>query len=396
MKLNELFAYDPDDSAELRAEKFAIFLVALSCCVAGCVWSAMYFVVFGSGPIALLPLLFAVAVGTALVISHNRRNHLIAAYALVAGIIIVPGVIQWSIGGIDDSGFLLVWGLCGPLVALMYFSVRQSALWLLLYLVTVAITVAVDSGSATGETVPDSVKVLFFWMNLTFASVIVFAFASSFVRAALRERENANRLLLNILPEKTARRLKAHPGTIAERHDNVSILFADIVDFTRYAGDRQPEEIVSTLNAVFSHFDTLAETHRLEKIKTIGDAYMVVGGLSGADNDHCARIADMALDMMAFIESFEDTANGSLALRIGIHAGPVVAGVIGRSKFAYDLWGDTVNVASRLETTARDGVIQVSETVYKALKGRFAFDKRGSVDIRGRGPMDVYCLIGRR
>ncbi len=395
MKLTERFAYDPDDTAELRAEKFAIFLVALSCSLAGCIWSAMYFVIFGATIIALLPLLFVVVVGTSLVLSHMLRNHLIAAYALVASIIYVPSVTQWAIGSAGDSGYLLVWGLCGPLVALMYFSVRQSTLWLLLYLVNIAITVALDTGSATDSAVPDGIKVLFFWMNLTFASVIVFVFSSSFVRAALRERENANRLLLNILPEKTARRLKAHPGTIAERHDNVSILFADIVDFTRYAGDRQPEEIVSTLNAIFSHFDTLAEDHRLEKIKTIGDAYMVVGGLSGPTDNHCVRIGEMALDMMAFIETFKDAGDGALALRIGIHAGPVVAGVIGRSKFAYDLWGDTVNVASRLETTARDGVIQVSDTVHEALKVQFVFEQRGTVDIRGRGPMDVYCLVGR-
>ena len=122
---------------------------------------------------------------------------------------------------------------------------------------------------------------------------------------------------------------------------------------------------------------------------------MVVGGLSEQADDHCARIADMALDMMAFVEGFKVAGDGSLALRIGIHAGPVVAGVIGRSKFAYDLWGDTVNVASRLETTAHAGVIQVSETVYQALRDRFAFDRGGCVDIRGRGQMNVYCLVGR-
>ncbi len=396
MKLNEIFAYDPDDSAELRAEKFAIFLVSLSCCLAGLVWSAMYFSVFGAGLIAALPLVFVIVVGTSLVVSHILRNHLIAAYAQIACIIYIPTLIQWSIGGIFDSGFLLIWALCGPLVALMYFSVAQSAVWMLLFVINIAVTVAFnDWFSAHGHAVSETVRVRFFWMNLTFASAIVFAFASAFVRATLRERENANRLLLNILPEKTARELKAREGIVAEKHDRISILFADIVEFTRFASDRQPEEIVSTLNAIFSHFDELAQQHGLEKIKTIGDAYMVVGGLAG-DEDHCARIAEMALAMMAAIARFESDSGIPLSLRIGIHSGSVVAGVIGRSKFAYDLWGDTVNIASRMEATARDGTIQVSETVYTAIKDRFSFERRGQVDLKGRGPMEVYCLTGRK
>ena len=163
MKLNEIFAYDPNDSAELRAEKFAIFLVALSCSLAGCVWSVMYFVVFGAGITAFLPLVFVIAVGSSLAVSHVLKNHLIAAYAQIACITLVPALVQWSIGSIFDSGFLLVWGLCGPLVALMYFSVRQSTFWLLLYLVTVVVSVAVGGDPAAGDqTVPENLKVLFF------------------------------------------------------------------------------------------------------------------------------------------------------------------------------------------------------------------------------------------
>lgn len=395
MRLNEAFAYNPDDPAELRAEKFAILLVSISCCIAGCVWSAMYFSTFGAGVISGLPLVFVLIVGAALILSHITGNHLIAAYSQIVCIIYIPALIQWRIGGVFDSGLVILWALCGPVIALMYFSVRESVIWLILYVINIAVTVAFDASfAASGERVSDETKVLFLFMNLSMASVVVFVFAGFFVRATIRERERSNRLLLNILPEKTARSLKSEEGTVAEKHDDVSILFADIVEFTEYSSGKGPEEIVATLNAIFTHFDRLVEDHGLEKIKTIGDAYMVVGGLSGGA-DHASRIADLALAMLASIGRFDKDDGLSFSLRIGVHTGPVVAGVIGRSKFAYDLWGDTVNVASRMESTGLDGAIQVSEAVYRALDGQFVFEKRGSVEVKGKGLMDAYLLLRR-
>lgn len=393
MNIGKSFAFHPDDTAEVRSEKFAIFLVSVSCCIAGCIWSAMYFWIFGFGLTAMMPLAFVIVVGLSLLISHLVGNHLIAAYAQIVCIIYITALIQWNIGGIFDSGFVMAWAFCGPVTALMYFSIRESAVWFFLYLLNIAITVVFDDYFSAGrESVAETTKTLFFVMNLSFSSAVVFLFAGFFVRSTLMEREEANRLLLNILPEKTARALKSQEGVIAEKHDNVSILFADIVEFTRYSSTKQPEEIVTKLNDIFSHFDALVEAHRLEKIKTIGDAYMVVGGLTGASPDHLKRIANLALAMMASIETFERESGISFSLRIGIHCGPVVAGVIGKSKFAYDLWGDTVNVASRMESTGVDRQIQVSETVARSLGEEFVFDKRGTIDIKGRGLMDTYFL----
>ena len=395
MNIRESFAFHPDDTAELRSEKFAIFLVSLSCCIAGCIWSAMYLWVFGFGLTALMPLSFVFVVGLSLLISHMVGNHLIAAYAQIVCIIYITAFMQWRIGGVFDSGFVIAWAFCGPITALMYFSIRESAIWFFLYLLNIVITLVFDDHfRAGGESVPETTKMLFFVMNISISSAVVFIFAGFFVRSTLMEREEANRLLLNILPEKTARALKSQDGIIAEKHENVSILFADIVEFTRYSSTKQPEEIVTKLNDIFSHFDMLVEEHGLEKIKTIGDAYMVVGGLSEGSADHLRRIANLALAMMASIERFERETGVSFSLRIGIHTGPVVAGVIGKSKFAYDLWGDTVNVASRMESTGVDREIQVSEPVVSALGDQFGFDKRGFIDIKGRGLMDTYFLKG--
>lgn len=393
MKFGDFFAFHPDDPPEARSEKFAIFLVSVSCCVAGCIWSAMYFWVFGFGVIALMPLLFVFVVGASLLVSHMTGNHLIAAYAQIVCIIYITALIQWSIGGIFESGFVMVWAFCGPITALMYFSIREAAGWFLLYLINILITVVFDGYfSAGGQIVAENTRTMFFVLNLSISSVVVFIFAGVFVRSMLFEREESNRLLLNILPAKTARALKSHEGIIAEKHESVSILFADIVEFTRYSSGKQPEEIVSKLNDIFSHFDALVEDHGLEKIKTVGDAYMVVGGLNDTDSDHLAKITDLALSMMSSIARFERESGISFSLRIGIHTGSVVAGVIGKSKFAYDLWGDTVNVASRMESTGIDREIQVSEAVVQALGGQFTFEKRGAVEIKGKGLMDTYFL----
>ena len=204
------------------------------------------------------------------------------------------------------------------------------------------------------------------------------------------ERQRSERLLLNVLPPAIAARLKAGEEPIADAFPETTVLFADIVDFTGIASRVTPDEMVQTLNVVFSTFDRLAADHCLEKIKTVGDAYMVVGGLPEPRPDHAEAVADMALDMLRALDG------GPLRLRIGINTGPVVAGVIGTAKFAYDLWGDAVNTASRMESHGVPGSIQVTEATYQRLKDRYCFEERGLVDVKGKGPMPAYLLTGRR
>ena len=303
----------------------------------------MYFLAFGPGLTAALPLLFVAIVGGALIISHLSRNHRPLVYAQIASIIYVTTCIQWSIGEAFNSGFVMAWASMGPLIALMYFTPRQSVIWLALFVVNVAITAIFnDHFAASGLEVAPDTKLLFFAMNLAMPAIIIFAFASYFVRSALSEKNKADRLLVNILPEKIARTLKSQDGVVAEEFDNVSVMFADIVEFTRYADAVNPVELVSKLNDIFQLFDQLANRHGLEKIKTIGDAYMVVGGLPEPDPNHARAIANMALDMQQTIATIRKADGQPFALRIGIHTGSVVAGVIGSTKFAYDLWGDTV------------------------------------------------------
>ncbi|ELS34668.1 MULTISPECIES: adenylate/guanylate cyclase domain-containing protein [Pseudanabaena] len=211
-----------------------------------------------------------------------------------------------------------------------------------------------------------------------------------------KEKERSEQLLLNVLPASIADRLKQTNESPAEHFEDATILFADIVGFTSLSARMEPLELVSGLNQIFSAFDQLTEKYGLEKIKTIGDAYMVVGGLPISRPDHAKAIADMALDMQAYIQNSSSLLSESIELRIGINTGAVIAGVIGIKKFIYDLWGDAVNVASRMESHGKPGYIQVTEATYQRLKGDYLLESRGPITVKGRGEMVTYWLIGKK
>jgi adenylate cyclase len=210
------------------------------------------------------------------------------------------------------------------------------------------------------------------------------------------QQEQSEKLLLNILPKPIAERLKAKQSTIADSFADVSVLFADIVGFTELSARMSPTELVKRLNVIFSHFDQLAEKYGVEKIKTIGDAYMVVGGLPMPRDDHAEAIAQMALGMQAKIAKLCADTGEKLAIRVGINSGPVVAGVIGVSKFTYDLWGDTVNVAARMEATGFAGRIQVTDVTYELLKDKYLLERRGVIPVKGKGNMMTYWLLEKK
>jgi class 3 adenylate cyclase len=228
-----------------------------------------------------------------------------------------------------------------------------------------------------------------------FAAVLLLGEAVR-ARAALDvERQRSERLLLNVLPASIAARLKQSQGVIADGFPDVTVLFADIVDFTPLSERIAPEAVVQLLDELFSVFDQLAQRHGLEKIKTIGDAYMVVGGLPDRRPDHAQAVAELALAMRDEVARHAGPGGRPLQVRIGIDTGPVVAGVIGRSRFSYDLWGDTVNTASRMESHGVAGCIQVTERTYQRLQNSYHFQRRGPIQVRGKTAMVTYLLLGR-
>ena len=217
------------------------------------------------------------------------------------------------------------------------------------------------------------------------------------IESALRiSRQKSERLLLNIFPSAIVDRLKEIESPIADQFEEVTILFADIVGFTAFASRVSALELVNLLGGVFSAFDRLTEKYNLEKIKTIGDGYMVAGGLPIPQANHAEAIANLALDMLEVITTFKTDTGEELKIRIGIHTGPVVAGVIGSKKFSYDLWGDTVNIASRMEDLGETGKIQVSESTYQILKDKYIFEERGEIEVKGKGEIITYWLVGKK
>jgi class 3 adenylate cyclase len=214
-------------------------------------------------------------------------------------------------------------------------------------------------------------------------------------RALAVEQDRSERLLLNVLPSPIAARLKQGEAVIADRFPEVTVLFVDLVDFTQSSDRSTPERVVQVLDDLFTAFDRLAERHGLEKIKTIGDAYMAVGGLPAPRPDHAEAVAEMALAVREEVPRHLDPSGQPLALRIGIDTGPVVAGVIGTTKFSYDLWGDTVNTASRMESQGVVGCIQVTERTYRRLRDRYRFERRGPIQVKGKGELVTWFLLGR-
>jgi adenylate cyclase len=242
-------------------------------------------------------------------------------------------------------------------------------------------------------------------LNVTIGGTVVFTLLALFARqrtealSQLRtEQAKAENLLLNILPTSIAERLKAQTQAqpIADQFASASILFADVVDFTPFSEGLPPSDVVGVLDRLFSHFDTLAERHDLEKIKTIGDAYMVAAGIPKSRPDHAQALASMALDMLDVMKTDKDIAPLGLELRVGINSGPVVAGVIGRKRFLYDLWGDAVNTASRMESQGTPGRIQITQATYQLVKDEFVCESRGSLPVKGKGDMETWYLVSRR
>jgi class 3 adenylate cyclase len=246
--------------------------------------------------------------------------------------------------------------------------------------------------AANAPDVPNWVRLLIGLLSAVIPGMMVVFITLFLFRQVERARQQADSLLLNILPTPVAERLKASPASIAQDYDEVTVLFADIVGFTKMSAAADAGDVVELLNAIFTDFDHLADKYRLEKIKTVGDAYMVVGGLPDPRPDHVEAVAAFAVDALEVIKRYRAWNGDPIRLRIGIHTGPIVAGVIGRRKFIYDLWGDTVNTASRMESYGLADVIQVTPEVRAKLEGKYMFETRPAIDVKGKGMMVTYLL----
>jgi adenylate cyclase len=296
-------------------------------------------------------------------------------------------------GGIVRSDLVILFGLLAVLGALIVLSVRAALWWLLGYTVTLVLAVVLPERIEPLQVVEGSNSGIA--QTIFGVTVLAFAAMAYFVRQRDRFQKESDDLLHNILPDEIARKLKADQTMIADDYESASVLFADVVDFTPMSARMSPPELVGFLNTVFTTFDGFVEDLGLEKIKTVGDAYMVASGVPLPRSDHAHAIAELALRIRDYSEN-SDFDGHDISLRIGINSGPVVAGIVGTHKFAYDLWGDVVNIASRMESEGIPGSIQLTPTTYELLRTEFVCEPRGVVSVKGKGEMSTYILISRR
>jgi adenylate cyclase len=399
---------DAGDTEDERLDKAMFTLIACLLAVMAFAWVAIYLAI-GLPESAAIPFVYQLAVVGSLVgFARTKRFLVIRTFQLVL-MLMLPFALQWSLGGFANGSAVAAWAGITPILAYL-FGARSGA-WFIAFVLLLAASAGMESTlAAHAPHITSWVRAVMWVMNLAGPSLAAFFALAYFTnerdrsRAALTEerrlleieRDRSEQLLLNILPAPIAHQLRHGRTTIAESQPAVTILFADIVGFTPLAEGIGPGPVVKLLNDVFSAFDDLADAAGLEKIKTVGDAYMVAGGIPTPRPDHLAAVLDMALQMGDAVARVGTPYGQVLQLRIGIDSGPVVAGVIGRRKFSYDLWGDTVNSASRMESHGVPGRVQVTERVARAAQHQFEFEPRGPIDVKGKGPMRTYLLVGPR
>jgi adenylate cyclase len=393
---------NPADSEDVRLRKSLLVTGSLMFMAAGALWGVMY-VAFGEWLAGSIPISYSVISMVSVLVFALTRRYRLFCYSQLTLIVLLPFLLMVALGGFINSSAVILWSLLCPLGALLFDEPRLAPRWFLAYLLLVGVSGLFQPYVRVSNNLPSALIILFFVLNIGAVSGIAFTLLYSFVHqkdlalSLLRiEQEKSESLLLNILPKEIAAILKNENRTIADHFDGASILFADMVGFTPLTAQMEPREMVDLLNEVFTHFDSLVDKYDLEKIRTIGDSYMAASGVPRPRPDHAQAIARMALDMQAYIRGNAACARRNLDFRIGINSGPVVAGVIGRKKFIYDLWGDAVNTASRMESHGLPGKIQITGETYELLKDEFICEPRGTVLVKGKGEMQTWYLTGVR
>ena len=392
---------DTRDDEDTRSGKALLLLISVLILPISLLWGGLY-LALGAPSGILAFVYFAVSLAAIAVFMKTRDFALLLRIELL-DILLAPNLSMIPLGGFITSTGVGVWGILAPMGALVFGGVRSGIRWYVAFL-------AVFLGSGLAGELLGTISPLPKWftstmlaLNIAVGGTMVFTLLALFAAqrrnalAALRvEQQKAENLLLNILPRSIADKLKDNTQTIADQFASASILFADVVDFTPLSERLPPAGVVGILDHLFSHFDTLAERYGLEKIKTIGDCYMVAAGVPTPRPDHAKALALMALDMLDAMHSSDEVGHLGLELRVGINSGPVVAGVIGRKRFLYDLWGDAVNTASRMESHGTTGRIQITRATYELIADEFECESRGTIKVKGKGEMEAWYLVGRR
>jgi adenylate cyclase len=383
-----------DDSVEIaRTKRLFTGLMWISLPIA--TFATLQFAFAQSAPeaaLALAPAAITVPVSL-LVIWRWPQSYPNIAHLMIGAAVFDAAVLVVLAGGLFESGANSVWAFLGVLLAVVIFADWRATMWLVIFLITQAAAIVWASNVEPVFEVESAAYVTAF--NLFVAAVMTYFIIYYYARQRSTLLAESDGLLRNILPAEIAERLKTSSDTIADDFDQASVLFADVVDFTPMSATLDPKHLVGLLDEVFSAIDSLVDDSGVEKIKTIGDAYMVAAGVPHARDDHAAVLCDLALSIRELAET-RTFGDRQIRFRIGINSGPIVAGIIGTKKFSYDLWGNTVNIASRMESHALDGTIQISDATRRLVDDSFDVQPLGVIEVKGAGEMSVFALTGRK
>jgi len=386
---------DPADSGDLRFRKRLLVGIAVLILPIAFLWGCLYFVI-GEPWVALTPWGYVLGSTISIVAFARTRNfdHLRTGQLVL--ILVAPALGLIMLGSLDESSNVVVWSLLAPLGAVAFGRPERAWPWFGAFVVTILLSLGLaELVRPDAADLPNAFVRTFDVLNIVAVSFVAMLLLVTFARGREAAQEKVEALLLNILPDEVAQRLQSDPSTIADHFDEASVLFADVVDFTPLASRLDARDVVGLLDRLFGTFDELVDRYEVEKIKTIGDCYMVAAGVPRPRPDHAQALARLALEMRVCAAACLPDQNGrDLRLRIGISSGPVVAGVIGRRRFLYDLWGDTVNMASRMESHGVPDAIHITRSTLELLGDEFVTEPRGLVDVKGKGPVETWLLLG--
>jgi adenylate cyclase len=393
---------DPDDSDEIRLQKTLLVFGSIMFIAAGALWGLIYFS-FGEYIAGSIPLGYAIISSLSVIVFHLTHRYQPFLFTQLLLILFLPFLLMIALGGFIRSSAVILWSLLSPLGALLFDEPRRAMRWLAAYLSLAILSGYLEFHPLILSSLSPATVTVFFILNISTVSAIAIFLLAYFVSEKNRlftllrgEQAKSESLLLNILPKEIASILKNESRTIADHYTEASILFADMVGFTPLSAKLAPIEMVELLNEAFSFFDSLLDQYDVEKIRTIGDSYMVVSGVPRHRTDHAQALVCMALKMRDFIATHTFRNGQQVSFRIGINSGPVIGGVIGKRKFVYDVWGDAVNVASRMESHGTGGTIQITRATYELIKDEFVCEPRGTVNIKGKGEMEVWVVLSAR
>jgi adenylate cyclase len=384
---------NPDDSEEIKIQKSLLVLFAFIFIIVGASWGIMY-ILSGEKLTGIIPLSYSMFSIFSIIYFGVTANFHLFRFSQLLLILLLPCLMMFSLGGFIDGSAVILWGLICPLGAMLFDRQSNALPWLLAYITLVAISGILQPwGHITTNIKKEQIN-FFFIINLVGVGTLIFLMVYYFVGKKNEFQSQSEALLLNILPKEIVKILRTQHRTIANQFEEASILFIDIVNFTPLSATMTPTQLVELLNEVFSKFDNFTEKFGLEKIKTIGDSYMVVAGVPRSRRDHAVALTGMAIEMRDYVAQNEFMGK-KLAFRFGINSGPVIAGVIGRKKFSYDLWGDSVNIASRMESNGTSGEIQITQATYDLIKDDFNCSYQGIIHVKGKGDMKVWFVLNR-